>query len=569
MIKRLLLLSISIMVLQSCGIMGIHFKVHNPKKMGKYPKFDEETILLGELTPVRSSFDVTFYNLDVELFPKTKTVGGWVEIQAVAKIPIDSIQLDLDQPLDIESIRWSNREGTPLSYNRKYRAVFIKLPTQLNAGAAFSVHVKYLGKPVIAKKPPWNGGVVWKKDANKNPWLGVSCESEGASLWFPCKDHTADEPDSAHLNFTIADTSVMVVSNGQFTGSTSTNGRQTYHWKVTYPINLYNITYYVGDFEKIEDHYTGINGKDLHLTHYVLPYNAAKARQHFKQVKKHLRVYEEIYGEYPWYNDGFKLVESPYAGMEHQSAIAYGNSYQNDLNGTDDYIIVHEAGHEWFGNAITASDLADVWLQEGFTTYGEALYLEREYGPRQYLNHLLFYRLMIANKRPLAGPVGRRYFDYRDGDVYVKGAWVLHSLRNTIGNDSLFFQVIRGFYNDHKLTTTNSSAFIATVNEVTGDDYTWFFDQYLYQHKVPFLEYEYTEEGEFYYRWTEVVKNFNGLPIWVTFPNAEEQVKLYPTTEAQLYKPNLGKALPLQPTIINDKTLFGIDRNRKLAKAYL
>jgi aminopeptidase N len=565
-IKRWLALTIVPLLVASCGLAGIHFKVHNPKKQGKYPKFDRETILLGEYTPIRSSFDAYYYHIDIQFFPDDKKLGGWVEMQARALVDIDSIQIDLDQPLELQQLKWAARQGQSLQYTRDERAVFIALPSTVKAGETFTIHIKYFGKPVIAKKPPWDGGLVWKKDDNKNPWAGVACESEGSSIWFPCKDHTADEPDSVDLSYSINNPNVIIVGNGQYAGKKKTENLQTYNWKVTYPINLYNITFYIGDFVKIEDSYTGINGKHLPISHYVLKPNEEKARTHFKQVKRHIRVYEEAFGEYSWYRDGFRLVESPFAGMEHQAAIAYGNGYKNDLNQTDDYIIVHEAGHEWFGNAITASDLCDVWLQEGITTYGEVIYLERQYGSMAAASHLLFYRWMIANKRPLVGPRGRRYFDYHDGDVYVKGAWTLHSLRNTINNDELFFKIIQTFYEEYKLKVTNSSDFIEVVNRLTGEDYNWFFNQYLYKHKVPFLEFEYTDEGEFYYRWTAVDDDFTRLPILINFPGTNELTTLYPTTKIQLYKPQLNGNLPLEPTVLNNETLFGFKRNKKLVK---
>lgn len=550
----------------ACGLFGIHFNVHNPSGKVKYPKFDKERILLGELTPIRENFDVIFYDLDILIDHTNKQLGGWVQMNANAREDIDSIQLDLDQPLEIEAICWGNRKGDHLKYQREERAVFIALPEQVQKGSTFTVHVKYKGSPIVAKKPPWSGGVVWEEDDDENPWLGVACEADGSSLWFPCKDHTADEPDSVHLRFTTPDTNLTVVSNGQFVSSEKTQATKSFNWKVTYPINLYNITYYVGNYVKIEDTYLGIDNKNLDLTHFVLEKNKKKAIKHFEQVKNHIRVYEKLYGEYPWYNDGFKLVESPYAGMEHQSAIAYGNSYQNDMNGTDDYIIVHETGHEWFGNAISAADLADVWLHEGFTTYGESLYLEEEYGSSVAYSHMLWYRYSIKNKRPVVGPYGRRFFDYKDSDVYVKGAWILRSLRNTIDNDSLFFAAIRQFYNEYKLETTDSKAFIKVVNEVTGEDYDWFFNQYLYKNKVPFLEYTLTKEGVLYYRWAFVSEDFKELPAEIKLGNYKnESIQLYPTKKIQKLKVADEKT---DIFIINRYTLFGKNKKRKLKRLF-
>lgn len=566
-IKSSLFLLAVTALLSSCGLFGIHLKVHNPKSAAAPHKFDAETVLLGELTPIRSNFNVNFYGLDIEISSAKRTVGGWVEIGATALADIDSIQIDLDQPLLVDEIRWQSRNGQQLYAKRKFRALFIDLPGKISKGQHFSVHVKYHGKPVKARRPPWVGGLVWKKDKQKHDHIGVACETEGASLWFPCKDHTSDEADSTHLRFSIPDNGLMVVSNGKYISSETKNGLTSYSWKVSYPINTYNITFYVGDFVKVSDKYTGINGKELELNHYVLKPNEARARRHFQQVKAHIRAYEELYGEYCWYNDGFKLVESPFEGMEHQSAIAYGNGYSNDLNDRDDYIILHETGHEWFGNAITAADLAEVWLHEGITTYGEALYLEKKYGKQAALNHLLNYRITIQNKRPVVGIYGRRDFDYHDGDVYVKGAWIMHSLRNQLKDDTLFFKIIRTFFEENKLKVTDSKTFIATVNRITGKDYQWFFDQYLYRNKVPFLESHVSEDGYLYYRWTDVSDNFNQFTVPVKNTLSKTSLEITPTTKVQRIK--LPESFTPEETYIYDLDgLFGKKKNKKLAEMF-
>lgn len=556
---------ISILFLASCGLFGLHLNVHNPRKPGKYPKFDRETILLGELTPIREAFDVVHYDIDIGFDIENKSINGWVETKSVALKNIDSIQLDLDQQMNLNEVRFGSRSGEELSYKRIERAIFIKLPNTVAKGDTFSVFVKYSGEPIKAKKPPWDGGFVWKEDKEDNPWVGVACEVEGASIWLPTKDHTSDEPNSVDLRFTIPNGNLEVISNGQFVGEEVNGNEKSFMWKVTKHINLYNITFYIGDFAKIEDEYVGINGKKMVMNHYVLHENKVKATRHFKQLQRQIKAYEELYGEYPWYEDGFKLVESPFAGMEHQSAIAYGNSYKNDMNGTDDYIIVHEAGHEWFGNAVTASDLADVWLQEGFTTYGEALYLEKLYGKNVYSSHISFYRWMIKNKYPVVGPKGRRYFDYKDGDVYVKGAWILHSLRNTIDDDAVFFDIIKTFYQENNIGVTDSEAFIEVVERKTGEKYNWFFDQYLHVNTVPTLEYEHSKDGYFYYRWTGVKTNFDKLPIEIYVIGVKGEVlKLYPNTKIQREKIGVDNEV----NVSGDKVLFAQDENKKLDKLF-
>ncbi len=568
-LKQLFLPFSLLLLLSSCGLFGIHVNLHNPRKPGKYPHFSKETILLGELTPIRKNFGVTFYDLDITIDPSAKTVGGWVEVKATALKDIDSIQLDLDQPLAIEQLKWKTREGENLKYSRRYRAVFIQLNQKIKQGESFSVHIKYSGKPVIARKPPWSGGMVWKKDKLGNNFDGVVCETDGASVWFPCKDHTSDEPDSARLKFTIPDTNLFVVSNGNFIGSEKTNNSKSFTWKISYPINVYNITFYMGDYAKIEDTCTGINSKELKLNYYVLKPNVNRARQHFQQVKQVIHTYEELYGEYPWYNDGYKLIESPYKGQEHQTAIAYGNGFVNDLYKKDDYIILHETGHEWFGNAVTAADLSDVWLQEGFTTYGEALFLEKKYGKETAINHLLNYRIFIKNKLPVVGPVGRRYFDYHDEDVYTKGAWILNTLRNTINNDSVFFTIIKSFYQENKLKMITSSAFIQTVNRITGKDYNWFFNQYLYKNEVPVMEGDYGSDGAFYYRWTNVPEEFNKLPVHLRLGSDSNTLTIFPNSKVQKVDIplNANGSYPAINFYIT-KTLYISIMNKKMKSIY-
>lgn len=330
----LLLVSV---ILSSCSLLGIHFQIHNPSKPGKTPKFDKEAILLGELTKYRTCFDVHYYDLSVEVKPKEKELKGKVVIYAHALNDFDTIQLDLHKNLEIFSLVDSDTKST-LNYRREERAIFVEL--KKTKGEHFAIEVDYGGKPVKAKKPPWKGGFVWKKDCDRNPWIGVACESEGASVWWPLKDHTSDEPDSLRLHYTVPN-DLVAVGNGQLESVSESNFKKTYNWFVSYPINTYNVSIYVGKFQLLEDEYVGVSGKNLKINHYVLAENYKKAEKHFKQLHPQLKVFEKRFGEYPWYRDGFKLVESPYAGMEHQTAIAYGNGYKNDHNKTD-YIIPYK-----------------------------------------------------------------------------------------------------------------------------------------------------------------------------------------------------------------------------------
>ncbi len=561
-------LAFILLTLPGCSLFGIHIQVKNPKHTGKYPKFSTAIKLLGASNKYRTCFDATHYTLNVFVDPKNKYLKGKVEMSATALSDFDTLQIDLFENMKINKIGFISNsspkeEGSELVYKRKYGAVYVVMPKKISTGEKFKLIIDYEGKPVVAPRPPWRGGFVWKKEKEGNPWIGVACESEGASLWWPCKDVTNDEPDSAAINITVP-SELTGVSNGTLIGKETNGAFSTYKWRVSYPINLYNITLYVGKFSLIEDTYTSnVSGKVLPMNHYVLPVNYEKAKKHFQQAKEQIAFFEKIFGEYPWYKDGYKLIESPYEGMEHQSAIAYGNGYKTEYLGFD-YIILHESAHEWWGNSISAADLADVWLHEGFATYAEALFVESTQGKNAYLRYLLTYRLFIKNKRPVVGPTGTRFFDYKDGDVYMKGAWILHTLRTQLNDDKLFFDILKSFRTEKNSQTVNSQDFINTVNDKTGEDYTWFFNQYLYKREAPFLEYCW-DGIDFYYRWKFVDSTFK-LPAEISLDGLV-LLNLKPAKHIQ--------KMPVSGTSYKDISfnnytkLFGLRKNKKLKKEFL
>ena len=480
-------------------------------------------------------------------------------MNATALSDFDTLQLDLYPNMKLDKISF---EGKDISFGRKYGAVYVNMSRKIKTGEKFSLAISYEGKPHAAKKAPWDGGFVWKKDKEKNPWIGIACETEGASLWWPCKDVTNDEPDSVAINITVAK-DLVVVCNGTLVGISNPDQQySTYKWFVSYPINLYDVTLYIGKFKLLADSLKMPSGKTLPINHYVLPINYEKAKVHLAQAKDQIAFYEKTFGEYPWYRDGYKLVESPYEGMEHQSAIAYGNGYKQGYNGFD-YIILHESAHEWWGNSVSASDFADVWLQEGFATYAEALYVESTKGKNAYYNYMLVYRLFIANKYPVVGPTGVRYFDYRNNDCYQKGAWVLHTLRTQIANDTLFFNILKSFQRKYKMKTVTSQDFINLVNEKTGEDYTWLFNQYLYKREAPFLEY-YWDRADFFYRWEYTDATFK-MPAEIALDGLIK-ITLKPTDKIQKIQID-GKAYK-EISFNNYTELFGIKENKKLMKQF-
>lgn len=556
------LLLLSCLSLASCSLLGIHFKVHNPKKAGKMPDFSEETILLGELTPYRSCFDVQYYDLALDIDPDKKALSGTVEIHAKAMTDFDTLQIDLDPNFEITNLtELGTVQKTP--YTRNERAIFVYIPHKKDD--LFILQIQYHGIPIVAKKPPWKGGFVWKKDKEKNPWIGVTCETDGASIWWPLKDHTSDEPDSMRTHYTVPK-GLTAVANGQLIDSVNHENTTTFNWFVSYPINTYNVSVYVGDFKPIHDTHKSINGKDIAITHYVLKPNHDKAKAHFQQVHPILDLYEKRFGPYPWQRDGFKLIESPYAGMEHQTAIAYGNGYKNELNSETDYIILHEIAHEWWGNSVTAQDLCDVWLQEGFATYAEALYFEENDISKSYNEHLQFNKLFIKNKYPVVGVCERRWFHYKkSSDAYVKGAWVLHTLRQQLQDDQLFFDIIKTFYLDHQYDLVSTRQFIELVNEKSGDSYDWFFDQYLYNNFAPILEYDHNDKGELFYRWTRVNPDFDKLQVTIAGNNGT--IIITPSTTIKKVKWPANNS-GIWSYRFQHNILCGFEENKKLIEEY-
>ncbi|MBD79421.1 MAG: aminopeptidase [Crocinitomicaceae bacterium] len=489
--------------------------------MASYPKLTDEFKELGRLAPERTCFDVQHYNLEVELIPAKKVIKGEVIITSVITESTSTIRLDLHPNFEITALE-NVESKTAFTYERKHRSIYITLADTYEKGEKLVIRAKYNGKPPVAKKPPWRGGVVWKKDKNKNPWLGVACETDGASVWFPCKDHESDEADSIDVNV-ICDENLIGVSNGKLVETTTLEGnRKKYHWKTTYPINNYNITYYVGDFVEMKDTIQSLSGL-VDINHYILRYNKARADTHFLEMKKHFHFYEKMFGPYSWTRDGLKMVNSPYAGMEHQTAIAYGNDFKRSWINNQDYIILHETAHEWWGNSVSVPDLAHVWIHEGFATYAEALYTEFEVGDSEMENQMWFNNWAIKNKRPVVGPENRKYFWFKDSDPYMKGAATLHTFRNMLEDDELFFDIIKSFYIENEISLVKTRDFMDHVNKKTGEDYDWFFKQYLYEFKIPILQYYISWDSKLYFRWKDCLDDFK-MPVTIEINNTKYKI---------------------------------------------
>jgi aminopeptidase N len=510
-------------------------------ELGYRPLYTRADTLRGSLRPERTCFDVYFYDLRIKINPKTKKIEGSNGIYFHVVEPTRKIQIDLFDNYKISGIFW---HGSPLTWHREYNAIFIDFPQELLVGENHNITITYRGKPDIAPNPPWDGGFVWKRDQQKNLWVGVACEHLGASSWWPNKDHLTDKPDSMRMSFEIP-TGHQAVSNGNLVKVEAVNKNYNrFTWAVDYPINNYNVTFYIGNYASFSD--TLIQGNDsLRLDYNVLTYNLDTAREHFKQCVDVVSFYNKAFGFYPFSQDGFGLVESPYEGMEHQSAIAYGHGYnknnaQDYRNQIYDYIIVHEAAHEWWGNSVTAGDMADIWIHEGFATYAEFMFLESRFGKNEYMYELTDKSRYIFNIWPMVQHRNVNENAFASNDVYNKGAMLLHCLRCTINNDSIFFRILHDFCVSNRYQIVNSQDFVDFVNHSTGSDFTAFFNKYLYDTKLPVLDYTFTnEQGDLVlrYRWTGVEEGFI-MPFGIATSRQESLRLVADTSWKELRIPN-------------------------------
>lgn len=525
--------------------------------------FTRADSLRGDLRLARTCYDVTFYDLDIKVDPTARRVEGKNSVHFRVIQDFKTLQLDLFKNMNIDAVTW---KGQALPYRREEDAFFVDFPSTVKAGSNEALVIQYGGAPVAAARAPWDGGFVWKKDSNGKPWVGVACEGTGASLWWPCKDHLGDEPDSMRIAVT-APMGLKAICNGNLRGVRDINPEWSrWEWFVSYPINSYNVTVNIADYAHIHDTYTNASGTH-DLDYYVLAPNEAKAREQFKQVKPMLEVYERFFGEYPFWKDGYALVETSYLGMEHQGAIAYGNHYRPGYDGYDpldlkfDYIVIHETGHEWWGNSVSCSDHAELWIHESFCTYGEAVYVEAMWDRATATRYLMSQRGSIVNQDAIVGPLGVNFNDWAGSDMYYKGSWMLHTLRNAVNDDQLWWQTLRSFAIDFRLKNTNTNEIIAYFNQKLGKDYTWLFDEYLRHAKPPVLEYKLKKKGtttEFTAKWTTANAGF-ALPLTVFTKEGSTRLNL--TTSFQKFKIDV----PVEAFKIDYTTWYGFakDLNKK------
>ena len=509
-------------------------------------QFNRYDSLRGALTPLRSCYDVFFYHLNLRVNPRDSSISAYNILAYRAETDFRAFQIDLYKNLKISSI---THRGKPLSFKRDSNAVFVTFNKIQTKGTLDSIVIHYAGRPQIARNAPWDGGFVWAKDrAVGKPWVAVACQGAGASLWWPCKDHLSDEPDSMYISLSVP-SDLQCISNGNLKKTAYLKGGYArFDWRVGYPINTYNVTVNIGNYDHITDSYTAADGEKLLLDYYVMPYNRGRAEKHFKQVKPMLAAYEKYFGKYPFWNDGYALVETPYLGMEHQSAIAYGNDYQSGYKGSDlsgvgllfDYIIIHETGHEYWGNNVSMADHGEMWINESFCTYAEALYVEEIYGKETALKYLKGQLALIANTEPMLGPMEVNYEGFKSTDTYFKGANMLHTLRNVIDNDALWFGILRGIQHDFRLKQVHTQDITSYISQKSGKNLTAFFNQYLKYPTPPQLNCVLTQTSrkqlELRVKWTANVADF-AMPIKIAVEKDKNKQPVYqtiqPTTEWQ------------------------------------
>jgi aminopeptidase N len=484
--------------------------------------------LHGGLRIERTCFDVLHYDLNIKINPVEKSIVGFNVITFRVIQNTSKIQLDLFENMKIDSIIFNKKK---LQYKREFDAVFIDFPVVLNQNSEQNISFYYAGNPIIAKRAPWDGGFVFKKDVNGKDFVGVACQGTGASLWFPCKDSQSDEPDLGATIKVAVPTGLTNVSNGRLIGSTDLkNGYTQWNWEVKNPINSYDITVNIGDYVHFGENYKGLD-----LDFYVLRENEAKAKTQFEQVKPMMDCFQAKFGQYPFANDGYKLVETSYLGMEHQSAVAYGNKYLqgylgSDLSGTGvgllfDFIIIHESGHEWFGNSITSRDIADMWIHEGFTCYTESVFLECQYGFQKaqvYINGL---KKNIQNDKPIIGPFGVN--KEGSGDMYYKGALMLNTIRSIINDDEKWWKIILKYSETFRHKIIDTDVVVTFFNQESGLDLTPIFNQYLKFNDIPVLELL-IKKKKLHYKWKTGLANFN-MPIDINIEN--KITRLFPTNK--------------------------------------
>ncbi len=494
-------------------------------------EFTRADTLRGSITPERAWFDVTYYDLKVAVNPSEKTIEGSNTISYKVLDANKIMQIDLQAPMKIDKIVQDEKE---IPFTSEGNAHFLKLQKKQQKGNEEKITIFFSGKPIVARRPPWDGGFTWTKDSNGKDFIATSNQGIGSSVWWPLKDHPSEEPDNGITISVTVPKDLMNVSNGKLKDVIENESTKTWVWQVVNPINAYGVNINIGDYVHWSEKYEGEKGL-LDMDYYVLRENETKAKEQFKQAPMMMKAFEHWFGPYPFYEDGYKLVEAPYLGMEHQSSVTYGNKFGNGYLGRDlsetgwglkfDFIIIHESGHEWFANNITNKDVADMWVHEGFTNYSENLYLDYYFGKKASSEYVIGIRKNILNDRPIIGQYNVN--NPGSSDKYYKGANILHNIRQLIEDDEKWRQILRGLNKDFYHQTVSSKQVEEYISKKSGIDLTEFFDQYLRTTMVPKVEYS-LDGKKLKFRYVDIIENFD-MPVIAKINGNEEWI--YPAAE--------------------------------------
>ncbi|WP_313253752.1 M1 family metallopeptidase [Empedobacter sp.] len=514
-------------------LLGLISITTNAQVLNNKQEFTRQDSLRGTNNEFRNWWDVKHYKISVEPDYQSKSIKGKTTITFDKTAPekSDLLQIDLQYPMMVSAVKLNGKKIS--DFKRDGNVYFINVGKNIK-NTSNQLELEYNGNPRVAVKAPWDGGWIFSKDEKGRYWMSVAVQGLGASAWFPNKDYLGDEPDNGTELEIITPKDLVGVGNGRLVSKKEKNGKTTYTWKIVNPINNYNIIPYIGHYVNFKDTFEGEKGK-LDLDYYVLDYNIDKAKSQFEQAKLMLKSFEHWFGPYPFYEDSFKIVEAPHLGMEHQSGIAYGNKFENgylgrDLSGSGwglkwDFIIVHEAGHEWFGNNITEKDVADMWIHEAFTAYSETLFTETYYGKDAASEYVRGTRKAIQNDIPIIGVYGVN--QEGSGDMYYKGANMIHTLRTWMNNDEKFRQMLRGLNKEFYHQTVTTEEIENYIAKFSGLNLNAFFNQYLRTVKVPTLELK-QNGNKVEYRYTNVVDGFT-----MALRLKDSDITINPTTNWQ------------------------------------
>lgn len=530
-------------------------------------KEDEDNqLFISDIKPdsaikgISSTYDVTNYDLDIKIHLESKSVEGQVMLKAKAIANVDSLTLVLIDPLIIDGIRLNKPNGEPLSYRKKGDLITVRFPQTISSKNEFLLFVSYHGKPGEASLKSKKPGILWLKDKSGKDWVTIKrCR---AGLWWPSKSNWTDLPDSMTIKLTMPGSDLNLITNGKNTDTLFTKNQKTFIYKINHAISAAKVVFFAGNYVSVADTHTMVNGKTLPITYHLLSPKSDSAIIHFKRSKSYIGTMESIWGEYPWYLDGYKLIQAPSNNNQYRSAIAYVGNFTNNLFHVEDHEMLHCTAHEWWSTTTTPpGSFRDVWLIEALATYSEVLYFEKNHTRNITERLLAAYKRKIRNDEPLYGVSRSR----GTKDVFYKGVWVLHSLRQEINNDSIFFKALKEFYLDHKTELVKSSQFKDKITAATGKDYDWFFRQYLFRKDIPVLEYSY-DNNYLYYRWVHVHKNFNQSKVaLINQFNRAVVGHIYPSPTVQAL---LLKDFTSIPYVTNEDRLFKTKKNAKLGRIY-